>query len=216
MSPPPTPSPSPYFLSVASTPSASPAASTPAALPSDNDEDSSDNEYLPQQSERRKKRPQQQRRPSPQKTRTVRRTAAVETPTESAPNDKKQKKNSKHTNLQIVLEDLPYTSEDIKKDIAGYYHCPFPKCPHKASSEGDLGRHLESSAHATHKYYCLACLKDFAREDSMKRHWRGDDAKNKSHQATHDRRVKRGIPCRVRKAEFDWLREQVQRDQQGL
>ncbi|RXW16729.1 hypothetical protein EST38_g9126 [Candolleomyces aberdarensis] len=215
MSPPPPPSPSPSFPSSASSPFASPSFSVSAPLPSENDQDSSsDNEYLPQQSERRKKRLQKRHAPSqkPRPRTYVRRTPAAHG---SAPENDKFEKTLKPTNLQTVLEDLPYRLEDIKK-IDGLWHCPFPDCSHKTSSEGDLGRHLESGAHATHRYVCLAsdCLETFARDDSMKRHHANN--RGRHHKAEHDRRVKRGIPRRVRVTELPWLKEQVRKDEDML
>jgi len=119
-----------------------------------------------------------------------------------------ERRSSRRTQLQIVLDDLPYTMDDIAY-IDGCYYCPFPDCSQKTTSEGDLGRHLESNLHATHSYLCLApsCLLPFAREDSMKRHHANN--KGKAHKAHHQRMVDEGFEFRVRREDVQKLKERV-------
>src|SRR5690606_24142899 len=91
----------------------------------------------------------------------------------------------------------------------GLYHCPFSTCGQTTTSEGDLGRHLESSIHATHRYICLApqCLSDFAREDSMKRHHGNNRGRN--HKADHDRLVRQGFAFRVKIKDVSAVKAQI-------
>ncbi|EAU85157.1 hypothetical protein CC1G_06173 [Coprinopsis cinerea okayama7 len=119
-----------------------------------------------------------------------------------------QERKGKKTQLQIVLEDLPFTLNDILY-ANGLYHCPFSTCGQTTTSEGDLGRHLESSIHATHRYICLApqCLSDFAREDSMKRHHGNNRGRN--HKADHDRLVRQGFAFRVKIKDVSAVKEQI-------
>ncbi|TFK22743.1 hypothetical protein FA15DRAFT_501356 [Coprinopsis marcescibilis] len=118
-------------------------------------------------------------------------------------------KSGKPTQIEIVMNDLPYKMSDIRRDLNGSYYCPFPNCGQSTTSEGDLGRHLESREHSTHRYVCLAvsCLEKFSREDSMKRHHNNN--RGRPHKTEHERAVRQGIKHRVPKGQVDELRERV-------
>ncbi|KAH6909288.1 hypothetical protein BKA70DRAFT_1278095 [Coprinopsis sp. MPI-PUGE-AT-0042] len=124
-------------------------------------------------------------------------------------NNQSHEHRGKKTQLQIVLEDLGFTLDDIDRRD-GLFYCPFDNCHQRTNSEGDLGRHLESSQHATHNYLCLDphCLNVFAREDSMKRHHANN--RGRAHRERHDRAVRElGMPFRVRRGDVEAARSDI-------
>lgn len=173
---------------------------SPTHLSVIDDSDDEHDEYLPTTSQRKR-----QKRTFPPTSTSTPRTPKS---TGKASHDRSRRPKRVKTNLQVVLEDLPYTMDDIRVENKEYY-CPFPDCSQKTTSEGDLGRHLESSLHATHKYVCLAarCLKPFAREDSLQRHH--GNGKGRPCAAEHERLNRMGFSYRVKKEDMKHLAERV-------
>ncbi|KAF6759783.1 hypothetical protein DFP72DRAFT_884196 [Ephemerocybe angulata] len=179
------------FFNPECTPSSSyPSPSSPPSY-RDKGRDGDDDEYIPSSGPQRKR---QKRGPSPSSS--------------SHKTHLCRSRNGRKTQLEVVLESLPYEMEDIVRR-SGQFKCPFPECGQWTTSEGDLGRHLESSIHATHRYVCLAanCLEQFAREDSMKRHHKNN--RGKHHKIEHTRAVLRGLSHRVLKEDVPALKESV-------
>ncbi|TEB23282.1 hypothetical protein FA13DRAFT_1454678 [Coprinellus micaceus] len=112
------------------------------------------------------------------------------------------------TQLTRVLASLPPHLQHIEEK-GGLFYCPFENCDRTSHSSGDMGRHLESNVHATHKFVCLDpnCLTQFAREDSMKRHH--SNPRGKQHKSTHDRMLKQGFECRVRREQIEEVSKQI-------
>ena len=112
------------------------------------------------------------------------------------------------TQLARVLASLPPHLQHIEEK-GGLFYCPFEDCDRTSHSSGDMGRHLESNAHATHKFVCLDhnCLTQFAREDSMKRHH--SNPRGRQHRSNHDRMIKLGFECRVRREQIEEVDKQI-------
>ncbi|KDQ59167.1 hypothetical protein JAAARDRAFT_57116 [Jaapia argillacea MUCL 33604] len=66
------------------------------------------------------------------------------------------------------------------------FPCPFPDCPQRCKSQGDLNRHLQSRAHKTPSFVCHECSTCFTREDARARHCRQSCSGRGRHTCTDD------------------------------
>lgn len=65
-----------------------------------------------------------------------------------------------------------------RSSSTGMWMCPMDGCHHSAALAGDIGRHLQSLAHAedcgVEPHQCFGCNKTYTREDAIKRHHKRD------------------------------------------